>query len=188
MFPWAVLITGAFGIGGVLGGVLLGAHFTRRTEQRRVANEDDRRWLADRRQVYARYLGLIGSMLKDIDGYSSFLSHDGTEPITKEDEAILVEEVRDFYARWDEELQPVLAEVQLLSSPAVAELADRTSWGLMELNGLTEARQTFQVVTEYGFKTRHLIEATRNGMRAELGLTAPVKTFPIPDDWPWLPE
>jgi hypothetical protein len=51
---WPVIassaITGVVGIGGVL----LGGHFTRRTEQRMVANEDERRWLADRRHVLRR--------------------------------------------------------------------------------------------------------------------------------------
>lgn len=99
-----------------------------------------------------------------------------------------MEEVLDFYTKWEDELQPVLGDVQLLASPGVAELADRTSWALMELNGLIDSRQTFGVVTEYGSKTRHLIDAIRNAMRAELGLTDPVKTFPMPRDWPWLED
>jgi hypothetical protein len=67
------LLTGAFGLGGVLGGVLLTSHFAQRADQRRIANEDERRWLADRRQVYARYLGIVTSMLRSIDSTSAFL-------------------------------------------------------------------------------------------------------------------
>lgn len=69
----SVAITGIVGIGGVL----LGGYFTKRTEQRRVANEDERRWLADRRHVYATYLALITSMLRSIDSMSSFLPSEG---------------------------------------------------------------------------------------------------------------
>jgi hypothetical protein len=181
------LLTGAFGLGGVLGGVLLTSHFAQRADQRRIISEDERRWLADRRQVYARYLAIVTSMLRSIDGTSSFLGSE-EKAARPDDESILKEDVFTFYQRWDNELQPVLGEVQLLANPKVAELADRTSWALMELNGFIDSRQLFEIVTEYGFKTRYLLEAVRNAMRAEIGLTSSIQTFPMPKDWPWLPD
>ena len=181
------LLTGAFGLGGVLGGVLLTSHFAQRADQRRITSEDERRWLADRRQVYAHCLAVVTSMLRSIDGTSSLLGSK-EKAAASDDESTLKEDVFTFYQRWDEELQPVLGEVQLLAGPKVAELADRTSWALMELNGFIDSRQQFEIVTEYGFKTRHLLEAVRNAMRAEIGLTSPVRTFPMPEDWPWLPD
>jgi hypothetical protein len=181
-------LTGAFGLCGVLSGVLLSGRLARRTDQQRITNEDERRWLSDRRHAYATYLGLIVSMLKDLDKTSSFLSYDGTEPVKSEDEPIIAEDSLDFYTKWDDELQPVLGDVQLLASPRVAELADRTSWALMELNGMIDSQLTYDTVTKFSYKTRYLIDATRNAMRAELGLTDPIKTFPMPRDWPWLED
>jgi len=180
------LLTGAFGLGGALGGVLLTSHFAQHADQRRITSEDERRWLADRRQVYAAYLAIVTSMLRSIDGTSSHLSSEA-KAVATDAESILNEDVSTFYDRWDDELQPALGEVQLLAGPTVAELADRTSWALMELNGFIDSRQMFETVMEYEFKTRYLLEGTRNAMRAEIGLTSPIKTFPMPKDWPWLP-
>jgi len=182
------LLTGAFGLGGVLGGVLLTNHFSHRAEDRRVANDDERRWLADRRHAYAAYLRLVILMLRDVEGIICFLSHDGTEPISDEDEFQIKESLLKYYIRWDDELQPALGEVQLLAEPKLAELADRTSWVLMELGGFIEARHTFSSFTLFLNQTRALIDTCRNVMRSELGLTEPVKTFPVSEGWPWLQD
>ncbi len=182
------ILTGVFGLSGVLGGVLLTSHFTQRASQQRVSSEDERRWIADRRHVYAAYLGLIASMLKEIEGGICFLSYDGTEPIPDEHESHLKEFVFESYMRWDDELQPAVGEVQLLAEPMVAELADRTSWAIMELIGFADAREIFASFTPYLNQTRSLIDKTRNAMRRELGLTEPITTFPMPKEWPWLPE
>jgi hypothetical protein len=177
------LLTGAFGLVGVMGGVWLTSQFAQRSDQRRITSEDDRRWLSDRRHVYAAYLGIVTSMLRSIDDTSSFLSDEG-KSIDPGDEVMLNGHAFEFYSRWDDELQPALGEVQLLAGPKVAETADRTSWALMELNGFIDSRQSFTIVTEYGFKTRHLLDATRNAMRSELGLTSAIKTFPMPETGP----
>jgi hypothetical protein len=182
------LLAGTFGLSGVLGGVLLTNHFTQRAYKQRITSEDERRWFVDRRKVYARYLALITSMLRSLDGTAVFLASEERPAVPTDDEAILKQDVFDFYRQWDDDLQPVLGEVQLLAEPNVAELADRTSWALMELNGFIDSRQPFEMVYEYGFKARHLLDALRNAMRAEIGLTKPVRTFPMPKDWPWLPE
>ena len=182
------LLIGAFGLGGVLGGALLTSHFAQRADQRRITSEDERRWLTDRRHVYAQYLAMVTAMLRSIDGTAVFLTAKDRPTIPTEDEVILKEDVFEFYQRWDGELQPVLGEIQLLANPKVAELADRTSWALMELNGFIESRQQFETVYEYSLKTSHLLESVRNAMRTEIGLTRPIKTFPMPKDWPWLPD
>jgi hypothetical protein len=98
------------------------------------------------------------------------------------------EDVFTFYNRWYDELQPALGEVQLLAGPTVAELADRTSMALIRLNEFLSSREKYELVDEHKLKTRHLLDATRNAMRAELGLTSPIKTFPVPEDWPWLSD
>jgi len=182
------LLTGAFGLGGVLGGVLLSGHVARRAEQQRIIADDAKRWQADRRHSYALNLSHIESMLTDIYGTSALLSYDGTKPIEEEDIPLLVEDVIELYDRWENELQPAVREIQLLAGVKVAESADRTSWALMELIGYLDSKQTSQQVGEYSKRTQYLIQTTRNAMRAELGLADPVMSFPMPKNWPWLPD
>jgi hypothetical protein len=195
------VLTGSFALIGGLGGVILSNYLASRTDEKRTANEDERRWLVDRRNLYAKYLGLMTSMLKGIESASIFLSYDGTKPITEEDEELVKEDVLDLYARWDDEVQFMLGEVQLIAAPKVAELADRTSWALMMLIGDMDSRKTwlgdidtrktFQEVNAAYYRTLHLVEALRNAMRDELGLTDPVHTWPKSGewlDWPWLSD
>jgi hypothetical protein len=61
------LLAGGFGLGGVLSGALLSNYFALRTERRRTSNEDERRWLNDRRRLYAAYLGLAEAMHREVD-------------------------------------------------------------------------------------------------------------------------
>jgi hypothetical protein len=182
------LLTGAFGLAGVLGGVLLTSHLTRRADEQRMSGEDARRWLIDRRKVYAEYLGIIFSMLREMDGLACFLPNEEEEEISEENEAYLKDNLFEYYMRWDDKLQPALEEIQLLAKPQVAELADRTSWALIELGGFVESRQPCSLIYPYINQTRRLIDITRNAMRAELGVVDPVNTFPMPRDWPWLPD
>jgi hypothetical protein len=72
------LVSGCLALGGALSGVLLSNTFSRRTDRARLKAEDDRRWLTDRRSVYARFLGLSEAMLREIDGVAVFMSYDGT--------------------------------------------------------------------------------------------------------------
>jgi hypothetical protein len=185
------VLTGSFALIGGLGGVILSNYLTSRTDDKRTANEDERRWLVDRRNLYAKNLSLIASMLKGIERASVFLSYDGTEPITEKDEELVKEEVLDLYTRWEDEVQFMLGEVQLIASPKVAELADRTSWAFMMLIGDMDSRKTFREVNAGYYRTLHLAEALRNAMRDELGLTDPIHTWPKSEewlDWPWLSD
>ena len=76
----AALLTGCFGIVGVIGGAALTAVMNSRIERRKRSYDDDRRWLTDRRQLYARYLTLCEGMLRDIDGVACFLKYDESKP------------------------------------------------------------------------------------------------------------
>ena len=140
-------------------------------------------------------------MLQAIDRTSAFLSYDGTEPIKKGDEELLNEEIVGLYGRWDDEIRFALGEVQLIASPYVAEVADRSAWALMLLIGAMDSRKTwlgdvdtrktFQEVNQAYYLTLHLIEALRNEMRKELGFTDPVHSWPRSKewtDWPWLSD
>jgi hypothetical protein len=195
------VLTGSFALLGGLTGVVLSSYLARRNDEKRTANEDERRWLVDRRHLYAKYLSLIASMLEGIERASVYLSYDGTEQITEEDEELIKEEVLDLYSRWDDEVQFVLGEVQLIATPKVAELADRASWALMILVGDMDSRKTwlgdidtrktYREVNAAHYLTLHLVEALRNAMRDELGLTEPVQTWPKSSewlDWPWLSD
>ncbi len=105
----------------------------------------------------------------------------GKEGIAPDDESMLKEFLIAFYRRWNDEVQPAVGEVQLLASPAVTDLADRTSWALMELHQIVDegrARdsvRTGELLAEFSVKSYHLLDATRNAMRTELGLTTPIK-------------
>jgi hypothetical protein len=194
------VLTGSFALAGGLGGVVLSGYQASRSDKRQTATQDERRWLTDRRSLYARYLSLMASMLQSIDSAAAFLSY-GTEPITKDDEELIKEEVVGLYGRWDDEVRFALGEVQLIASPYVAELADRGAWALMLLIGAMDSRKTwlgdidtrktFQEVNQAYRRTLHLIEALRNEMRKELGFTDPVHSWPRSKewtDWPWLSD
>src|SRR4051812_14500871 len=127
------LLTGGFTIGGGIAVAVLSALLGRTGEKRRVRVEDDRRWLMDRRAAYAKYLGLAEVMLREIDGVAAFLSYDGQGEIPPKDEELLAEGLFDYFVKWEESLQPLLGEVQLLAVGEVADLADRVSGALMEV-------------------------------------------------------
>ncbi|MEU5903594.1 hypothetical protein [Micromonospora sp. NPDC047527] len=184
------LLTGAFALGGGLGGVLLTGWITRRNETRRLAAEDSRRWLVDRRHAYAAYLTLVQSMLREIDETAVFLSYDGTEEVSEEYESFIDEGLMDYWQRWEEVLQPALLEVELMANPLVADLADRTSAALMEITAVVEMRGRFTDYYPGWFQARDMFEVLRNAMRVEIGLPASgIRDFRARDDsWPWLPN
>jgi hypothetical protein len=83
-------------------------------------------------------------MLQEIDGLAVFLSYDGTQPMSDDDEGIVSEGLFEYQVRWDEEVQPALGEVQLMATSEVVDLADRVSGVLMELTVTVEQRAVFQ--------------------------------------------
>lgn len=125
-----------------LGGVLLGSAatylFEARSQAKATKLEDDRRWLSDRRSIYASFLRLCESLLEDVDGVASMMSYDGDKALADEVAAEMRSEVYRYIGRWQDELQPVLCEVQLMASPSVSDLADRASGGLLAATGPIE--------------------------------------------------
>ena len=107
-----VVVAGGFGVAGTILGVVMTTWLGRSAEQRRLAAEDDRRWLADRRRVYAAFLVLSQSMLREIDGVAGFLPYRGDEEVADEDEAFMTDGLMDYHVRWDDELQPALSDVR----------------------------------------------------------------------------
>lgn len=150
----APILTGAFALAVSIGGVLLSNRLGRQNDERRLAAEDARRWLGDRRRVYVTFLTLAESMLREIDGIGCFLSYDGSQPIDAEDDALIQEGFLDYVARWEEELQPALLEVQLMASPAVADLADRMSGALLEVTTPIRGGDGSSTTTRLGFRPR----------------------------------
>lgn len=63
------IVTGLFALGGAGTGAVLGGLVSRAGDKRRIKAEDDRRWLTDRRGVYAGYIALAGAMLQEIDSF-----------------------------------------------------------------------------------------------------------------------
>lgn len=87
----AVVVAGGIGVLGTIIGVVMTTWLGRSAERRRLAAEDDRRWLADRRRIYAGFLVLAQSMLRDIDGVAVFIPYRGDEEVTAEDEALIAD-------------------------------------------------------------------------------------------------
>lgn len=161
-------LAGGFALAGGLGGILLSGWLTRRNEERRVADDDARRWLGDRRKIYAAYLVVAESMLRDGDNVGVLLSYDGTDAISEEDEATIQSDLIDYFDRWQNEPKPALLEVQLMATPSVADLAERVSGGLMEITGDIEMRAAFTEYYPGWFQARDLFEVLRNAMRSNL--------------------
>ena len=139
----AVVIAGGFGVAGTIVGVVMTTWLGRSAERRHLAAEDDRRWLADRRRVYAAFLVLSQSMLREIDEVAGFLPYRGDEEVTDEDETFMADGLRDYFVRWDDQLQPALSDVQLVAGSEVADLAERVSGALMEITTVVEQRGPF---------------------------------------------
>jgi hypothetical protein len=183
------ILTGVFALGGGLGGVLLSNHLGQRAEKGRLAIEDARQLLADRRRVYAAYLGLTASMLEEIDRIALFLPDDRTQHISAKHESKISEGSIEYYGHWGNQLQPALAEVQLVAAPKTAELAERLSIGLLRMGSLIDSRQPFPNYYPGYFQTLDLLQVVRNAMRAELGHPEAVtRPYPPAEDWPWLPD
>lgn len=184
------LLAGGFALAGVLGGALFTGLISRSADQRRLVSEDARRWLSDRRAAYARFLGMSEVLHREIDRIGIFLPSGG-KPADPESETVLKDELYAYYAKWEDSLQPLLGEVTLLASPAVADLADRVSGALMAVTAPIELREDFNEYYPVWFQARDLIHVLRDAMRNELGLPAvldAMSAFPRQGDWPWLEE
>lgn len=186
---FAVVVAGGFGVTGTIVGVVMTTWLGRSAERRRLAAEDDRRWLADRRRVYVAFLVLSQSMLREIDGVAGFLPYCGDEELADEDEAFIADGLMDYIARWDDQLQPMLSDVLLVAGSGVADLADRVSGALMEITGVVEKRGPFVNYYPGWFRAQDLLGVLRNAMRAELGLNDAIETnYPRDSEWPWLED
>lgn len=181
-----VIVAGAIGVAGSLGGVVLSTILGRKAEHQRLAASDARRWLEDRRRSYSDYLVLAHAMLRDIDGAAAFLPYDETRPASAEDDDLRREALFEYHVRWDEELQPLLADLSLLAGAEVGELADRVSAALMEISGEVEVGGFFVDFYPQQFRARDLVELLRDSMRSELGLSGALHAQSPPcGDWPW---
>lgn len=186
----AALLTGIFGITGALGGAALTGIVNSRIDRGKRTYEDQRRWLTDKRQLYARYLTLCESMLREIDAIACFLSYDGSSSISSDDEELIRENLMVYMRRWDDEVQPLLQQLELIASPRVSDLADRVSGVLMELTGLVEGRGLSVDHYPMWCQAKDLLAVLRNGMRGELdfGPLPDSYTFRRESYWPWLSD
>jgi hypothetical protein len=183
---WIIpVLTGSFALAGTLLGVLLNSTLTQRADRVRVRIEDDRRWLTDRRRIYVQFLTLAESLLDQIEDTELPSFDPKTKKLSRRDET---EEGLDrSSARVTNELYPVLGELRLIASRAVADLAGRTSDALMLV---------WEDVAHGGGggthkPTRDLIDTTLNAMRSELGLPEAIRIWPTNSEleqWPWLPR
>lgn len=128
-------------------------------------------------------------MLREVDGVAVFLPYRGDEELSDEDDALIKDGLFEYFARWEEELQASLSDLQLVAGSKVADLADRVSGALMEITAPVETRGAFVEYYPGWFRAQDLLGVLRNAMRTELGLKDSISTvYPSDEDWPWLPD
>ena len=181
------ILTGLFALGGALGGVLLSNSLAQRSEKSRLAIDDARQLLSDRRRVYAMYLGLIISLLEEIDRVALYLP-DSDQELSAKHATKLSDGASQFFEHWGDQLQPALAEVELIASPPVAELASRLSTALLRIGTLIDSHASFIDYYPRNFQTLDMLRVVSNEMRRELGQTDAIDNPHRQNDWPWLPD
>lgn len=169
---------------------------SRSGDRRRLAAEDERRWLNDRRTLYARYLTLVERLERDANSIACFLPHDEDAPAMEDDDDRLVREMsQEWMECWDMELQPMLSEMELLATPRVADVAARAAHGVLAavpqpqhlgpgVSRITPAIYSDHWPTQQMAKGLH--ELLRNEMRIELGLDTIADRALADRSWPWL--
>lgn len=68
----------------------------------------------------------------------------------------------EYYAKWEDSLQPLLGEVQLLATGSVADLADRVSGALMEITWRVDKRAPFISYYPAWFQAQDLLHVLRD--------------------------
>lgn len=183
------VVAGLVGVGGSLCGVLLSTFLGSKAERRRLAEADSRRWLEDRRSVYAEFLLLAQSMSKQIEYTGLNLPYDESKSEDGDEKSVRVHQVYEYYGRWEDELQPILTELMLVGGASVAETASRVSDALMELGGFVEVGGYYVDYYPKKQRTDDLIGLLRNTMRGDLGNHEEIDFRPIEDTaWPWPPS
>ncbi|MEO3861757.1 hypothetical protein ABGB08_43335 [Acrocarpospora sp. B8E8] len=115
------------------------------------------------------------------------LPYDERAQISEDEAAEIYEDLVEYFQRWEDELQPILLEVELMATPAVADIADRVSGALMEITVEVERRGKFVDYYPGWFQAKDLLEVLHNAMRVELGLSeALLLTDHREGNWPWL--
>ena len=75
------------------------------TDRRRQKTDDDRRWLADRRVLYSRYLSLLKKLEEDSHGIAVFLPRNAEAPaVSDEDRTLIDEMLLEWTMMWQDEL------------------------------------------------------------------------------------
>lgn len=180
------VVAGLIGVGGSLCGVLLSTFLGARTERRKLSEADARRWLEDRRRVYADFLLLCQSMSNQIEFTGLNLPYDDSKSEDEDSRDARIDQVYEYYGRWEDELQTILAEVMLVGGANVADMAARVSDALMGLGGFAEVGGYFVDFYPKKQRTDDLIGLLRNTMRGDLGNHEDIDSRPTGDaEWPW---
>lgn len=198
MFGATSVGTWLFSLGGVVIGVAVGHLSGRAADRRRFAAEDARRWLSERRALYARYLALVEGLQRSADDVACLLrDDDGSPPVDGDAARDIRERSNEWIGRWQDEVLPMLTEIELMASQQVSDLAARSSHGILaaipQVQYLAPDRsqitpETYRDCWTTSQLAGDLIAALRNAMRAELGLGPVENTAPGDPAWPWLTD
>jgi hypothetical protein len=125
-------------------------------------------------------------MLQEIDRVALYLP-DTAQNISAEHKSKIANGMIQYYDHWADQLQPALAEVKLVATAEVAELADRLSAAFLEIGRLADSSAPYVDYYPYYFQIRDMLEVVINATRTELGRPDTVIRRQS-DDWPWLPD
>ncbi len=180
------VVTGLLALGGALVGSAASYMFGARAAARQTQVEDARRWLTDRRALYANYLALCESMLREIRELHGTGPHVRASTVAgREYEMVVTPRLSALADREDDELAPALGEVRLMGGFQVGDLAERALEALalgvasLVLDDPASSRNDVLLTSE-------IIHALRNAMRVELGMAGLELGEPRDVDWPYL--
>lgn len=175
-------------VAGTLLGLVVGHGLKSREDRRRLQAEDDRRWLAERKVLYASFVQEVRTLVREIDWLALQLPYDPANP-GDSDLEVIEAELPGYYGRLDEQAQEALANVLLVSDDRVADVAQRIVDALVDTADPVERRGFFTEYYPRQLALEDLINVLQNAMRAELGISTLIRTDRHTDPhWPWLAD
>jgi hypothetical protein len=168
------VLTGFFTVIAAFGGIVINNRMLVASERLRIAADDNRLWLADRRKAYVRFLTTCEDMLRDLDQIDRINSSiEDVFPGT-ENEALAREELVMYLGKWEDVLQPRLLEVRLVANFEVDDLASRMSGALFAAPSIADEDEVLDQPDPERLQARELLYKLRTAMRQELGLAPPI--------------
>lgn len=177
---WETVVGGLIAVVGGVVGALLSHRLSRSESDRRQKADDDRRWMADRRHLYASYMASIQRFYEHVQPEVRAL--DRLVAGTPEDR---VENLRRLMPGLEQRLLEVSnlgSEVALIAGVAVCEELNGCAWATREALPLFVKPELASTGDEYLAQLRWRIKSCGDAMRADLGMAPrPSDEREVPD-------